>query len=127
MNPHGDEAIQDSVPLRLIKPTLALEPNSLDGGPPQEVLVVEVVHGIVEVGVTFSVQTIHDTGILGIRVDDVGAGMRVPSLVGTGYVELGDAVGVLGNARHSDEEMRSWLKEARFGGFGRRADDELSP
>ena len=62
MNPHSDEAIQDPIPLRMSKPTLTLEPDSLDGGPPQEVLVVEVVHGIVEVGVTFPVQTIHDTG-----------------------------------------------------------------
>jgi len=108
MNPHGDEAIQDSVPLRLIKPTLALEPNSLDGGPPQEVLVVEVVHGIVEVGVTFPVQTIHDTGSLGVRVDDVGTRVGVPSLVGTGHVELGDAVGVLGDTRHSNGKMRRW-------------------
>ena len=108
MNPHGDEAIQNPVPLRLTKPTLALKPDSLDRGSPQEVLVVKVVHGVVEIGVAFSVQTIHDTGVLGVWVNDVGTRMRVPSLVGARNVELGNAVGVLGDARHSNGEMRRW-------------------
>jgi len=33
---------------------------------------------------------------------------------------------ILGMAT-GNEKMRSWLKEARFGGSGRRADDELAP
>ena len=108
MNPHGDEAIQDPVPFRMSESMFALEPDSLDGRPPQEILVVEVIHGIVEIGVAFPIQTIHDTGVLGVRVDNIGAGMRIPPLVGTGHVELGDVIGVLGNARHSNEEMRRW-------------------
>ena len=88
--------------------TFTLEPDSLDGGPPQEVLVVKVIHGIVEIGVAFPIQTIHNAGVLGVRVNDVGVRMRVPSLVGTGHVELGDVVGVLGETRHSNGEMRRW-------------------
>jgi len=84
-------------------------------------------HGIVDIGVTFPIQTVDDTRVPGVWVDDVGTRVRVPSLVGARYVHLSNTIRVLGNARHSDEEMRSWLKEARFGGFGRRADDELSP
>jgi len=108
-------------------PTLTLEPSSLNGRPPQEVLVVEVVHGIVEIGVTLPVQTIHDTRVLGVRLDDVGTRMGVPSLVGTGDIDLSDAVGVLGDTRHDSVKMRRWENKARFVGFGRRADDELSP
>jgi len=88
--------------------TFTLEPDSLDGGPPQEVLVVKVIHGIVEIGVAFPIQTIHNAGVLGVRVNDVGAGMRIPPLISTGHVELGDTIGVLGNARHGDEEMKRW-------------------
>jgi len=127
MNPHGDEAIQDPVSLRLSKPTLTLEPSGLDGGPPQEVLVVEVVHGIVEIGVTLPVQTIHDTRVLGVRVDNVGTRMGVPSLVGTRDVDLSNAIGILGDARHGNDEMVRWKNKARFVGFGRGADDELAP
>jgi len=79
---------------------LTLEPSSLNRRPPQEILVVEVVHGVVEIGVTLPVQTIHDAGILGVWVDDIGTRMGVPPLVGPRDVHLGDAVGVLGNARH---------------------------
>ena len=100
--------IQDPVPLRLSKPTLTLEPNSLNGGSPQKVLVVEVIHRVVEIGVAFPVQTIHDASILGIRVDDVGMRVRVPSLIGTRNVELRDTIGVLGDTRHSNEEMKRW-------------------
>jgi len=106
MNPHGDEAIQDPVPLRMSEPTFTLEPGSLDGCPPQEVLVVEVVHGIVEIGVTLPVQTIHNTGVLGVGIDDVGARVGVPPLVGTRDVDLSNAIGILGNARHGNEEMK---------------------
>jgi len=127
VNPHGDETIQDPVPLRMSKLTFTLEPDSLDGGPPQEILVVEVIHGIVEIGVAFPVQTIHNTGVLGVRVDDVGVGMRIPPLIGTGHVELGDAVGVLGDTRHGNVKMWRWESKARFVGFGRRVDDELAP
>jgi len=108
MNPHGDEVIQDPVPLWMSKSTFALEPDSLNGGPPQEVLVVKVVHRIVEIGVTLPVQTIHDAGILGVGVNDVGATMRVSPLVGTRNVELGDTIGVLGDVRHDNEKMRRW-------------------
>jgi len=107
--------------------TFTLEPDSLDGCPPQEILVVEVIHGIVEIGVTFPVQTVHDAGVLGVRIDDVGAAMRVSPLVGTRNVELGDTIGVLGDARHGDDEMVRWKNKARFVGFGRGADDELAP
>jgi len=87
------------------EPTFTLEPDSLDGGTPQEVLVVEVVHGIVEIGVTLPIQSIHDTRSLGVRVDDVGTRVRVPSLVSARNVELGDAIGVLGDARHGNVKM----------------------
>jgi len=127
MNPHGDEAIQDPVSLRLSKPTLTLEPSGLDGGSPQEVLVVEVVHGIVEIRVTLPIQTVDDAGILGVGLDDVGARVRVPPLVGTGDVDLSNAIGILGDARHGNDEMVRWKNKARFVGFGRGADDELSP
>jgi len=106
MNSHGDQAVQDPVPLQMSKPTLTLEPSSLNGRPPQEILVVEVVHGVVEIGIAFPVQTIHDAGVLGVRVDDVGTRVRVPPLVGTGNVHLGDTIGVLSDMRHSGVEMR---------------------
>jgi len=62
----------------------------------------------------------------GVLVEDIGAGMRVPSLISARDRNLVNTIGVLGDSRH-DEMMRSGLKEARFVGFGRRADDELSP
>ena len=108
LNPHGDQAIQDPVPLRLREPTITLEPGSLDGRPPQEILVVEIIHGIVEIRVTLSIQTIDDTRVLGVRIDDVGARVRVPSLVGARYVHLSNTIRVLGNARHDSKEMRRW-------------------
>jgi len=90
------------------KSTFTLEPGSLDGCSPQEILVVEVMHGIVDIGVTIPIQTVDDTRVLGVRVDDVGARVRVPSLVGTRDVHLGDTIGVLGNTRHGNDEMRRW-------------------
>ena len=105
---HGDEAIQNPVPLWMSESTFTLEPDSLDGCPPQEILVVQVVHRIIEIGVAFPIQTIHNTGILGVQVNDVGARVRVPSLFGTGHVEFGDAVGVLGDTRHSNGMMKRW-------------------
>jgi len=58
--------------------------------------------------VTFPIQTVNDTRVLGVWVDDVGARVRVPSLVGTRDVHLGDTIGVLGNARHGNVKMRRW-------------------
>jgi len=107
--------------------TFTLEPDSLDGCPPQEILVVEVIHGVVEIQVTVLIQTVDDVRVLGVRLDDVGTRVRVPSLVGARDGHLSKTIGILGNARHGNGEMRRWLKEARFGGFARRADDELAP
>ena len=95
LNPHGDEAIQDPVPLWLGESTITLEPDSLDGGSPQEILVVEVIHGVVEIRITLPIQTVDDTGILGVGIDDVGAR----------DVHLGDTIGVLGDARHGNVKM----------------------
>ena len=127
LNPHGDQTIQDPVPLQMTNPAVVLESGSLDGRPPQEILVVEVIHGIVEIRVPIPIQTVDNMGVLGVWVNDVGTGVRIPPLVGMGDGHLMDTILVVANARHSDEKMRSWLKEARFGGFGRGADDELLP
>jgi len=108
LNPHGDQAIQDPVPLRLREPTITLEPGSLDGRPPQEILVVEIIHGIVEIRVTLSIQTIDDTRVPGIRLDDVGTRVRVSSLVGARDGYLSETIGVLGDTRHSNGKMRRW-------------------
>jgi len=99
----------------------------LDGRSPQEILIVKIAHGVVEIRVTIPVQTVDDTSVLGVRVDDVGTRVRVITLVGTRDGHLMKAIGVVRDSRHSDEKMGDWLKEARFGGFGRRADDELAP
>jgi len=107
--------------------TITLESGSLDGCPPQEILVVEVIHGIVEIRVTVPIKTVDDARVLGVRLDDVGTRVRVPSLVGARDGHLSKMIGVLGDTRHDKGEMRRWLKEARFGGFGRQTDDELSP
>ena len=110
LNPHGEKAIQDPVPLRMSELTFTLESGSLNGCPPQEILVVEVIHGIVEIRVTLPIQTVDDTRVPGVRLDDVGTGVRVPSLVSARNGHLSKLIGVLGNARHSNEKMRGWLR-----------------
>jgi len=88
--------------------TVILKPSSLDRCPPQEILIVKVVHGIVEIGVPIPIQMVNDAGVPGIRIDDVGARVRVPPLVSTGDGHLMDAIGVLGKARHGNKKMRRW-------------------
>jgi len=83
------------------EPSIVLKAGSLDGRPPQEVFIVEVQHGVVEVTHPWTIQMVNNGGVLGVFVDDVGAGMRVPSLVGTRNRYLMDTIGVLGNSRHS--------------------------
>jgi len=43
---------------------------------------------------------IDDGSVLGILVDDIGTGMRVPSLVGTRDGDLMDTIGVVADSRH---------------------------
>jgi len=62
-----------------------------------------------------------------VRVDDVGTRVGVPSLVGTRDVDLSNAIGVLGDARHGNVKMWRWENKARVVGFGRRVNDELAP
>ena len=88
--------------------TITLEPGSLDGCPPQEILVIEIIHGIVEIRVTIPIQTVDDTRVLGVGLDDVGTRVRVLSLVGARDGHLSKTIGVLSDARHSNEEMRRW-------------------
>jgi len=102
LNPHGDQTIQDPIPLRMTHSTVVLKSGSLDGRPPQEILIVEVIHGVVKIRVAVPIQTVNDTSVLGIRVNDVGMGMRVPPLVGTRDGDIIDTIGVLGDFRHGD-------------------------
>jgi len=81
---------------------ITLEPGSLDGCSPQEILVVEVIHGVVEIRITIPIQTVDDAGIPGVRLDDVGTRVRVPPLVGAGNGHLSKTIGVLSNARHNN-------------------------
>jgi len=106
LNPHGDQTIQDPIPLRMTNPAVVLEPSSLDRCPPQEILIVEVIHGVVEISGPIPIQMVDDAGILGVGVDDVGTGMRVPPLVGAGDRNLMDPILVVTDARHSDKKMR---------------------
>jgi len=57
--------------------SVVLEMSSLDGGPPQEVLVVEVKHRVVDIPHPLTIQMIDDGGVLGVLVKNVGTGMRV--------------------------------------------------
>jgi len=43
--------------------SVVLEMSGLDGGPPQEVLVIEVKHGIVNIPHPLTIQTINDGGV----------------------------------------------------------------
>ena len=70
-----------------------LELSSLDRRPPQEILIIEVIHGIVKIRVTVPIQT----------VDDIGVRVRVPSLVGMRNGHLMDMIGVLSKTGHGDE------------------------
>jgi len=97
--------IQHSIPLQMMNPTIGLKPGSLNGRPPHEILIVEVIHGIVEVGVTLPIQTVNDMGVPGVGVDNIGARVRVPPLVGTRDGHFTNAIGVLGEARHGNDKM----------------------
>jgi len=81
---------------------VVLETSGLDGGPPQEVLIVQVQHGVVNIPHPLTIQTIDNGGVLGVLVKDIGAGVRVLSLIGLGNRHFMDTVGVLGNSRHGD-------------------------
>jgi len=43
-----------------------------------------------------------------IRVDDVGARVRVSPLIGTGDGHLVDTILVVADSRHGDDKMRRW-------------------
>jgi len=93
----------------MTQPTLVLKTGGLDGRPPQEVLVVQVVLVQIEVPVPWSIQTVDDGGVPRIRVDNIGTRMGVPSLVGTRDGNLVDTVDGLGNSRHGDSRRSEEL------------------
>jgi len=76
--------------------------SSLDGGPPQEILIIQIAHGVVNITSPLTIQAIDDGGILGVRTDNVRARMGIASLVGTRDGYAMDVVGVLGDSRHDD-------------------------
>jgi len=88
--------------------TVILEPSSLDRHPPQEILIIEVIHGVVKIRVTIPIQTVDDMSVPGVRIDDVGVRVRVPSLVSARNGHLMDTIGVLSKVRHGSERMRRW-------------------
>jgi len=100
LHPQRDDAIQHPIPLGLQDPSITLKPSSLDGGPPQEILVIEVEHGVVDVTHPFTIQTINDGGVLGVRGDNVSTRVRVPPLVGARNGHVMDAIGIMGDSRH---------------------------
>jgi len=67
----------------------------LDGCPPQEVFVIEVLHGIF--------------------VDDVGTRMGVVPLVSMGDGNFMDTVGILGDSRHGKSRRRQRAVGKRLG------------
>ena len=81
-------------------PPVILQAGCLDGSSPQEVFVVQIQHRVVDIPHPLTIQTIDDSSVLGILVDDVGTGMRVPSLVGTRDGDLMDTIGVVADSRH---------------------------
>jgi len=98
----GDQEIQHPIPLWLQYPLITLKTSSLDGSPPQEVLVVEVAHGVVNVTSPLTIQMINDGGVLGVGSDNVGTRMRISSLVGMGDGHIMNMIGVLGDSGHGD-------------------------
>jgi len=100
LHPQRDETIKDPIPLGMQNPLVVLKTRSLDGGTPQEVLVVEVQHRVVDIPHPLTIQTINDGGVLGVFVNDVGARVRVPSLVNMRNRDLVDTIGIMGDSRH---------------------------
>jgi len=76
--------------------------SSLDGGPPQKVLVVEVEHGVVDITCPLTIQTINNGGVLGIGRNNVGVRVRVMTLVSARNGHVMNVVGVLGDSRHGN-------------------------
>jgi len=102
LHPQRDEAIQHPIPLQMQNPLVVLETSSLNGDPPQEVLVVKVEHGVVNITRPLTIQMINDGGVLGIFVKDVAVRVGIVSLVCTRDRYLMDTVGVLSDSRHGD-------------------------
>jgi len=65
LHPHGNQAIQHPIPLGLQDPSIILKTSRLNGHPPQEVFVVKVIHGVIEITHPWTVQTINVVVFLG--------------------------------------------------------------
>jgi len=102
LHSHHDQMIQHPIPLQLQAPLITLKMSSLDGSPPQKVLIIEVTHKVVDITSSLTIQMINDGGILGIRGDNFGTRMGIMSLVGMRDGHVMDVVGVLGDSRHDD-------------------------
>jgi len=101
-HPQRDQMIQHLVSLQLRNPSLILKMSRLNGSPPQEVLVVEIVHGVVNVTHPLTIKPINDGGVLGVPVNDILMRVRVVSLVSVRDRHFMDTIGVLGDSRHGD-------------------------